>query len=61
MKVVYKETEQQEKPFIAEGILVDGNPSFICLRGEKGLVHFIATDRVVRVSERFKERETREG
>lgn len=56
VKVVYVETKQSEKPYNSEGILVDFNPSFVCVKAENNLIHFIATDTIVRISERFPEK-----
>lgn len=56
VKIVYQENPSKE-PFISEGKLIDATQSFVTVRGKDGLVHFIAMDKVVRLSERFPERE----
>lgn len=53
VKIVYKEGE--DKILVSEGILCDINPSFVCVRGANGLVHYVATSTIVRISERFAE------
>ena len=53
VKIVYKESD--DKIFASEGILQDANPSFVCVKASNGLIHFIATGSIVRISERFKE------
>lgn len=55
IKIVYQESTER-KPYVSEGKLVDGNPSFIVLKGDDGLVHFIATSKIIRISERFAEK-----
>ena len=54
VKIVYRESESKE-PYISEGKLVDASKSFVVVRAKNGLVHFIGTQSIVRLSERFSE------
>jgi len=55
VKIVYREHPNAE-PYASVGIVKDANPSFVVVRGHDGLTHFIATDTIVRISERFSEK-----
>ena len=55
IKIVYQESAEK-KAYVSEGKLVDGNPSFIVVKGNDGLAHFIATNKIIRISERFAEK-----
>ena len=54
VKIVYKESD--DRIFASEGILQDANPSFVCVKASNGLIHFITTNSIVRISERFAEK-----